>query len=390
MFASISLPMCLRILQAANPSTSPSPSPLPSPSTSACYATTIAGNGNTGAVTASGNGGPAADAVVLNPTGIAIFSYSGDILIASSTHRVVRIVFAATGTIATFAGRGTAGHSGDGSLAAAAEMRSPDGIVILSDSSVLIADTGSHRVRIVYPNNTIDTWMGNGTAASTGDGLPVHRSQASVNRPWKMTANRNTGDVFIAEYDTGRIRRVHGGSGIVSLLVGPPGSNATVALPLAQPHDVVPLPGSSDAFIVSASSDSRVFLINTASRTAMLVAGTGRTSGFDGNNVAAVTATVALSSGVLFHSASRSVLVADYVNGLLRAFPIGGNISTIAGDGTNGITVFGGPSGLAWLSSGGVLISEYSGNRIRAVSPACLPVTAPVGRKIALRLPVLL
>lgn len=249
-------------------------------------------------------------------------------------------------------------------------MRIPDGVVILNDSSVLIADSSSYRVRIVWPNNTIGTWFGNGTAVTSGDGL--YRTQATSNRPWKLTANRETGDVFIAERDSGRIRRVDGRTGIVSTVVGPTGSNATVELDILQPHDLVAVPGTTDSFVLSASASSRVFLINTASRTALLLAGTGSSSGFSGNDVPAATSRLPLVSGLLFHSASRTVLAADYANSLLRAFTIGGNVNTVAGNGTGGI-FFNGTSALTWHPSGGIILSEYVGNRVRFIAASCLP-----------------
>lgn len=300
---------------------------------------------------------------------------SGDIIIAANGQRVVRIVFAATGSIATFAGRGTAGSTGDGGLAAFAELKVPDGLGVLSDGSVLIADTASNRVRVVWPNNTIDTWLGNGTAASLGDSL--HRSQALVNRPWKVSVHPITDDVFVTQVDTNRIRRIDGSTGLVSLFVGPPGSNATIELLMVEPHDVTAVPGTTDVFVVSATAGSRVFLINAASRTAMLVGGTGATSGFNGNNIAAIFAAIPRVSGILFHAASRSVLVADHGNNQLRAFPIGGNISTLAGSGIGSIFL-NGPSGLAWHPSNSIVVSDYKGNRVQAISAGCLPTPAPV------------
>lgn len=284
-------------------------------------------------------------------------------------------MFAATGSIATFAGRGTAGSTGDGGLAAFAELKMPDGLGMLSDGSVLIADTASHRVRVVWPNNTIDTWMGNGSPSSLGDAL--HRSLALLNRPWKLSVHPTTDVVFVTEFNSGRIRRVDGQTGIVSLFVGPPGSNATVELAISEPHDVTAVPGTTDAFVVSASGTGRIFYINAASRTAMLIAGTGSSSGFNGNNIAAILATVPRASGVLFHAASQSVLVADNGNGLLRAFSIGANISTLAGSGIGSIYLSA-PSGLAWHPSNSIVVSEYSRNRVQVVSEGCLPTFTPV------------
>lgn len=348
-------------------------SPSPTPLAGTCYASTIAGTGSAGP--SIGDGGPARLATLQSPSGIAVISGSGDIVIASQAQHVVRIVLAATGDIATFAGNGVSANSGDGGAAAAASMRSPYGLVSLSDSSVLIADTKSNRVRVVWSDNTIGTWMGNGTAGMSANG--IHRSQAMVNRPWKLSFDASSGDVFVTESDTGQIWQVNGATGIVSLFVGPPGSNATVTLLLSQPHDVLVLPNATGSYIVSSSAGSRVFLVNTVARNAMLLAGTGSATEYSADGAAAALSAVPKASGLLFHAASRSIFVADSGAGRLRAFSIGGNMLTFAGNGTNNVSLIE-PSALAWHSSGAVLVSEYSGHRVQAISAACLPTAAPV------------
>lgn len=347
--------------------------PSPTPLAGTCYASTEAGTGSAGP--ALGDGGPATDAVLQSPSGVAVIPGSGDIVIASQAQHVVRIVIAATGGIATFAGSGVFANSGDGGSAAAASMRSPNGLVALSDSSVLVADTKSNRVRVVWPDNTIGTWMGTGVAGGGGDGL--HRTQAMVNRPWKLSLDAGSGDVFVTESDTGQIWRVAGATGIVSLFVGPTGTNAAIILTLSQPHDVLALPNATGSYIVSSSAGSRIFLVNTASRSAMLIAGTGSNTSFTADGIAAALSAVPKASGLLFHAASRSILVADCGIGRLRAFSIGGSIITFAGNGTKNVLLIE-PSALAWHPSGALLVSEYSGHRVQSIAAACLPSAIPV------------
>ena len=80
--------------------------------------TTVAGNGAQGF---AGDNGPATAAELDSPAGVALDA-AGDLYIADSHNQRVREVAAATGTITTIAGTGVAGYSGDGGAATAARL----------------------------------------------------------------------------------------------------------------------------------------------------------------------------------------------------------------------------------------------------------------------------
>ena len=129
--------------------------------------TTIAGNGNGGY---SGDGGPATDATLYFPEGIALDSI-GNIYIVENGNFRVRKVDATTGIITTVIGNGTQGHSGDGGLAINAELNYPVGIAIDSSGNIYISDTANSRIRKVDSNTgTITTIAGNGQVGYSGDG----------------------------------------------------------------------------------------------------------------------------------------------------------------------------------------------------------------------------
>ena len=111
---------------------------------------TVAGGGST-----LGDNGPATSAS-LSPMGVAVDS-AGNILVADENDNRIRVVAASTGTfygqtmtvgdIYTIAGTGTAGFSGDGGAATAAELEDPIGVAVDSSGNVFVADLFNSRVR---------------------------------------------------------------------------------------------------------------------------------------------------------------------------------------------------------------------------------------------------
>ena len=114
---------------------------------------TVAGGG-----TSLGDGGPATQAALDDPTAVAV-DRAGDLLIADTFDQRVRIVAASTGTrygqpmtagdIYTVAGNGSPGYAGDGGPAAAAEVAYPQGVAVDGSGNLVIADTDNGRVRVV-------------------------------------------------------------------------------------------------------------------------------------------------------------------------------------------------------------------------------------------------
>ena len=79
-----------------------------------------------------------------------------------------------TGIISTIAGTGTAGFSGDGGPAAAAQLRQPHSIAFDPQGRLLICDIGNLRIRRVdLATGKIETWAGNGEKKPTPDGAPI-------------------------------------------------------------------------------------------------------------------------------------------------------------------------------------------------------------------------
>ena len=172
---------------------------------------TVAGNGTRGF---SGDGGPATQASLNEAIGIAI-APDGSLYIAdSSNHRIRRVGL--DGIITTVAGTGTAGFTGDGGPATQARLRGPIGIAFGPDCSLYIADRNNHRIRRVGPDGIIFTVAGTGTAGFSGDGGPA--KQAGLNSP-NGVAVAQDGSLYIADRANRRIRRV-GPDGIITTVAG--------------------------------------------------------------------------------------------------------------------------------------------------------------------------
>ena len=173
--------------------------------------TTVAGNGTQGF---SGDGGPATQASLSSPTGVAV-GPDGSIYIADSRNRRIRKV-STDGIITTVAGNGTQGFSGDGGPATQASVWSPDAIAVGPDGGVYIADSISRRIRKVSTDGIITTVAGNGTQGFSGDGGPA--TQASFSSPTGVTVNPG-GSLYIADTDSRRIRKVST-DGIITTVAG--------------------------------------------------------------------------------------------------------------------------------------------------------------------------
>ncbi|MGL5004235.1 MAG: hypothetical protein ACRDAM_14955, partial [Casimicrobium sp.] len=172
---------------------------------------TVAGNGTEGF---AGDGGAATAAQLNNPVGVATGG-NGSIYIGDAqNHRVRRVD--TNGVISTVAGNGTAGFAGDGGAATAAQLNFPGAIYVAANGDLLIADYANNRVRRVASDGIISTFAGTGTAGATGDGAAATAAQLSG--PFHLAGGTN-GSVLIVDQIGGRVRSV-ASDGKISTVVG--------------------------------------------------------------------------------------------------------------------------------------------------------------------------
>jgi Big-like domain-containing protein/NHL repeat-containing protein len=178
---------------------------------------TVAGNGAYGF---SGDGGPATDAELDEPSGVFLDS-SGNIIIADDGEARIREVVATTGSIQTVAGNGTRDFAGggDGGPATSAGLVSPTGLAVDSSGNIFIADPGISRIReVVAATGMIQTVAGKGVSGGfSGDGGPA--TNAELGGPYGVFVD-SAGNIFIADSFNNRVREVDAATGIIQTVAG--------------------------------------------------------------------------------------------------------------------------------------------------------------------------
>ena len=181
--------------------------------------TTIAGNGDAGY---SGDGGPATQASLNEPYGIVVDRAGRNIYTADRHNRRVRRIDLRSGLITTLAGNGEAAYSGDGGPAAQAGLAEPNGLALDADERRLyIADVADHRVRVVdLASGAIDTFAGIGMAEHGGDGGPAREARIFGARAVKIATD---GTIYILERQGSSLRAVDPGTGVINTIAGTTG-----------------------------------------------------------------------------------------------------------------------------------------------------------------------
>jgi sugar lactone lactonase YvrE len=175
--------------------------------------TTLAGEGSPGYF---GDNGPATGAGVCLPGDVAVDS-SGNLFIADPPNQRVRRVDAVTKVITTVAGNGTAAYGGDNGPATAASLHYPGAIALDRAGNLFIADASNNRIRRVdAKTGVIATVAGNGSLGYSGDNGPA--TSAGLYFPNDVAVD-TAGDLFIAD-QSNRIRRVDATTGLITTVAG--------------------------------------------------------------------------------------------------------------------------------------------------------------------------
>jgi sugar lactone lactonase YvrE len=182
---------------------------------------TVAGNGAPGTPANVGDGGPATAANLNNPQGVTV-DIAGNLFIADTSNHRIRRVDAVSGIITTVAGNGTTnaatgagGYSGDGGQAIDAELNYPFTVAFDAAGNMYIPDSDNNRVRKVSTSGVISTFAGNGNPDDSGDGGLA--TAASLYTPEGVVADP-AGNIYISDTQNEAIRKVNALSGNISTI----------------------------------------------------------------------------------------------------------------------------------------------------------------------------
>jgi uncharacterized protein (TIGR03437 family) len=340
--------------------------------------TLIAGNSRAGF---SGDGGPAVNAHLNAPQGIALDS-AGNVYIADSLNNRVRMVNS-SGVISTFAGNGTVnppGFWGDTAPATDASLHLPTALAVDSSGKVYIAVSADNTVRVVTTDGLINLFAGSGYSGYYGDynagtvtsgvctgcvaGTAI---LAGLTNPQGVAIGPNN-TILIADTGNASIRSVSP-AGIITTISGLDGSASLAAsgdgvantLPMLAPFGVTA--DSSGNIYVAESGTNRIRKIDTAGNITTAI-GDGN-QGFAGDGGAPASVEMSVPTSVALDSAGN-VYFADSLNNRIRKLA-GGTVSTFAGNGVFSHSGDGGPATSAQLNTPmGVAVGTAAGLGIAA------------------------
>ncbi|MCX6594231.1 MAG: putative Ig domain-containing protein [Acidobacteria bacterium] len=386
--------------------------------------TVVAGTGASGY---SGDGGPATAAMLAFPSWVAVHPVTGDLYIADLGNRRIRKV--AAGVITTVAGTGSVGFSGDDGPAVEAQISSPGGMAFDASGNLYFADSGNQRVRRIDPSGVITTIAGSASVGYGGDGGPA--TSALLNSPSDVDVIGTT--IYVADSGNNRVRQISGGTITTFAGTGGYGASgdggaataATLARASGLAHDaagnlyistehvirrVAPggtistyagtAPGftgdggpavaarvnlpyglAADAagnLFIADSFNQRVRRVDAGTKNISTFAGNGQFK--DGGDGGSATSAYLNSPFGVAVDATGNVYIADSLNSRVRRLDSTGRLTTFAGNGNPGGTGDTGPATSATLGdfmtdvavdkAGNVYVADNGYDGVRRITPA--------------------
>jgi sugar lactone lactonase YvrE len=175
---------------------------------------TLAGTGVPGF---GGDNGPAGSAALNFPAGLALDEAGAYLYIADRDNHRIRRLSLSSLVITTVAGTGLPGDAGEGGAATSGRLRNPTDIVLDGAGNLYIADQNNHKVRWVNTNGIMASLAGTGVFGFSGDGGPA--TNAMLNKPYGVALD-GVGRLYISDTDNHRIRQMDLSRGVIRTLAG--------------------------------------------------------------------------------------------------------------------------------------------------------------------------
>jgi sugar lactone lactonase YvrE len=334
--------------------------------------------------TIAGNGSPLAPASGRPATTTAIGSVAwvkadatGNLYFTSQYGSFVKRFDHASGVITVIAGGGTYGTGCSGEAATSAYLGDLAGIAIDVNGNIFLSlDYPGLVCRIDAVTGNITAYAGGGEFGypNIGDGGPA--TSAYLATPQGLAVD-GAGNLFIADENSRRIRRVDAKTGTISTVAGggtayPGDGGQATSAELISPRDLA-LDGSGNLYI--ADVNGRVRFVSASTGTISTVAGNG-VAGGSGDGLTATNAEIEPVNIAL--DSAGNIYIADWSESSVRMIPAsGGAITAFAGVGYLGFSGDGGapsiaelyaPEGLTFDGAGNLYIADMYNFRIREVS----------------------
>lgn len=338
---------------------------------------TVVGTGESGG---GGDGGPATDADLSFPSGVAVGSDDSLYIADTENHRVRWVD--RFGVISTVVGTGSGGYGGDGGWAIAAQLQEPSDVACDSSGNVYIADTRNNRVRMVDPSGMISTVAGGEERSFQGDkGDGRSALRARVDEPVSVEVD-SAGNLFILEGGGSMVRRVDP-SGEITTVVGRTYGGQTRddgrATDFALGNQRGIAVDSSGTLYIADSGNHQVRRV-TPSGAISAVASTG-VAGYSGDGGPAERAELFKPAGVAVHPMGN-LYISDKGNYRVRRIDPSGTFVTVVGPGEDRMiiptssppsihqSIFGAPQGVVAESSGSVYVVVGMQGSVLRIDPS--------------------
>ncbi len=249
-------------------------------------------------------------------------------------------------SITTVAGGTT--FTGEGLPATQAALFSPKGLAFDSAGNLFIADTENGRLRRVDSKTGIITTVAGTGLTGLGDTVrPGVLATASPLRFPEAVAVDGDGNVYISGFQSAGTHKVDSRTGIITTVV----TNSAQYLAV----------DAEGNLYLSYSFDNRIRKVAAGTKTVTVVAGNGQ-SGFSGDNGPALQASLSFPNGIAVDSAGNLFIADGGNNRVRRVDALTGIITTVAGSGRLDSGGDGGPATAAGLLSPSGLAFDGEGN----------------------------